>query len=110
MFNLESALPLIVTALYFYLGGKNWKDLYIITLILPVISFTLSFFVPESPKYLFSKKKYAEFDKTMKHIAKFNRVQYNICLVESETHQLDNTALIPSINDPAKEIEKAYSI
>ena len=84
--------------------------MYILTLVIPVISFILSLFLPESPRYLFSKKKYVEFDKTMKHIARFNKVQYNIFLAESATYDLDNAALIPNINSPAKDIEKEYSI
>ena len=110
VFNLDNAIPLIIAPLYFYLGGKNWKDLYILALVIPVISFILSLFLPESPRYLFSRKKYVEFDKTMKHIARFNKVQYNIFLAESATYDLDNAALIPNINSPAKDIEKEYSI
>ena len=45
----------IPISLYFYLGGNNWKEIYIIMIITSPLAFLLSFFLPESPRYLYEK-------------------------------------------------------
>ena len=83
----DNFIPLIVVPLYFYLGGKHWKNIFSLTLILPVISLVMTCFIPESPRYLYSKRRYAQLDVTMNYIAKVNRVELLINS-EEDLHKL----------------------
>ena len=74
----DNFISLLVIPLYFYLGGKHWKQIFSVTLFLPLIAFVMIFFIPESPRYLYSRKRYTELDETMKYIAKVNKIEYNI--------------------------------
>ena len=74
----DNFIAQVTTSLYFYFGGKNWRDIYFVTIILPIITFAMSFLLPESPRYLYSKNKYNELDDTMKYIARINGVDYRI--------------------------------
>ena len=74
---LETWLPLVISSPYFYSGGKNWKIPIIPALIFPIISFIVSFFIPESPKYLYAKKDWNNLRKVIKTISKINGVDMN---------------------------------
>ena len=74
----DGAVPLIVISLYFFLGGKQWKQIYFVTMIFPVLAFLISFFVPESPRYLYAKKKFRELNKTLKYISRVNGVKLDL--------------------------------
>lgn len=65
-------VPLVYMSLYFYFGGKEWKVGFYPVLILPFISFMLSFFIPESPRYLYARRFTSKLKKTMKRIASIN--------------------------------------
>ena len=99
----DNFIAQVTTSLYFYFGGKNWRDIYFVTIILPIITFAMSFLLPESPRYLYSKNKYNELDDTMKYIARINGVDYRISSKEEILKNLDS-----SHNDVPEENE--YSI
>jgi MFS family permease len=68
-------VAVLPTAIYFYSGGKNWQTIFIPTLVLPFISFGLSFFLPESPRYLMAKKEFKALKDTFETYAKVNGVE-----------------------------------
>ena len=74
----DAVVPNIMMTLYFYLGGKYWKHIYFPALIFPVIAFAMSFFIPESPRYLYTKKKYKSLNNTLKCISRVNGVKYQL--------------------------------
>ena len=74
----DAVVPNIMMTLYFYLGGKYWKHIYFSALIFPVIAFAMSFFIPESPRYLYTKKKYKSLNNTLKYISRVNGVKYQL--------------------------------
>ena len=53
---------------------KNWLWFQIFALSITTVSFLGSLIVPESPKYLYSYKKFKEAKKSINHIARFNGV------------------------------------
>lgn len=79
---------IVPVALYFYLGGMHWEHIFIPALIFPVISFGLSFFIPESPRYLYAKKMFPELRANLDRIAKVNGVQMpDNYLIDEEVRQ-----------------------
>ena len=64
----------IVVTLYFYFGGKYWKMAYGPWLVATVISLFICFLVPESPRYLYSKKDWPRLYQNLNTIASFNGV------------------------------------
>ena len=71
----ESLIPSIIPTLYFYFGGKDWKIPMIPSMIFSTISFVLSIFIPESPRYLYAKKNWKGFRKVIKTIAEINQTK-----------------------------------
>lgn len=51
----DNLIALVIVPIYFYFGGKHWKHVFSLTLILPLLSYAMTFFIPESPRYLYSK-------------------------------------------------------
>ena len=112
----DNFISLLVIPLYFYLGGKHWKQIFSVTLFLPLIAFVMMFFIPESPRYLYSRKRYTELDETMRYIAKVNKIEYNINSKEDiDIYRLSHTQSHLQIssksfkNEPDYH-EKEYSI
>ena len=108
----DNFIPLLVVPLYFYLGGKHWKSIFSLTLILPVISLVMTCFIPESPRYLYSKKRYAQLDASMNYIAKVNGVELNINS-EEDTEKYTTSQTTDSIKHYQNKSEKSeneYSI
>jgi drug/metabolite transporter (DMT)-like permease len=52
----------VIICLYFWLSSsKDWKYMAYVAIILAIISFILTYFyMPESPRFLVSKKRYDE--------------------------------------------------
>jgi hypothetical protein len=71
--QINSGFVTTLGVLYFWFICKNWLYLAIFGCILGVISFfgTL-FFIPESPKFLISLKRYDEAREAISYIAKMN--------------------------------------
>ena len=59
-------------SLYFYYGGKNWKYGFGVSAIALIISFFMTFCMPESPKYLYSKRDWSKLHQTMISISRIN--------------------------------------
>ena len=67
-------IPIMASWLYYMLGGKDWKVIMLIPLIMTPISVIISLFIPESPRYLHSIGKIKEFKENIKLICKINKV------------------------------------
>lgn len=63
---------MVPVSLFFLLGGMNWRYIFIPALVFPVISFFLSFFIYESPRYLYARGLYPELRKTMSSMSALN--------------------------------------
>ena len=74
-----NSLVIVIACVYFSKISKNWIWLEIIACILGVISMVGCYFLPESPKFLISRKRYNEARAAINWIAKFNcqREQFN---------------------------------
>lgn len=68
----DPVIALCTTSFYFLLGGKEWKTVFLPTLVFPIISLLWSFFIPESPRYLYAKKDFPALRKNLKTIAHWN--------------------------------------
>lgn len=68
----------IFISLYFRFISRNWIGFQVCGFVLTCLSTLGLFFVPESPKYLWSAKKYKEARDKLNYIAKFNmNTNYN---------------------------------
>lgn len=65
---------MIILSIYFRFISKDWLGFQIFALCLTTVSFLVTLLVPESPKYLYSYKKYKEARKALLVIARYNRV------------------------------------
>ena len=70
--SLNTVVSHIHLSLYFYYGGKNWKYGFGVSAITIVLSFCMTFCMPESPKYLYSKRDWSKLHQTMISIARIN--------------------------------------
>ena len=69
---------MIFLSLYFRFISKNWLWFQIFALSFATLAFLVTFIAPESPKYLFSYKKYKEARESLELIAKFNRLDTSL--------------------------------
>ena len=65
---------MIILSLYFRFISRNWLWFQIFALSLTSVSFCVTLLAPESPKYLYSYKRYKEARKALAVIARYNRV------------------------------------
>ena len=68
----ENVAPVIVGSTYFYMGGKYWTEPFTLSLILPVIGFSMLYFIPRSPNYLQDSGQINEAKIELRKIAKTN--------------------------------------
>jgi len=73
IFFTESSLTYIMCTLYFWKLGKDWFNFVAVGYVTCVVTLILSFFVPESPRALFTLGKIEEGKKALDFIAKVNR-------------------------------------
>ena len=59
---------------YILFGGNNWKEIFILCLVFPVIALLFSFFIPESPRYLYLNRDLKELKRNLCIISKINGV------------------------------------
>lgn len=71
---LADGSTMIFLSLYFRYISKNWLWFQIFAQSITAVAFLVTLLAPESPKYLYSYKKYKEARKAIGVIAKFNRV------------------------------------
>lgn len=72
--SLSNIFVMIPSAIFFLAGGKNLNHFLAATLLLSPLSIVLNFLMPESPVYLYEKKKFKQLRKTLATFAKVNRV------------------------------------
>ena len=63
------------TSLYLLLGGENIQYILILGLALSVTFLCISYFMPESPRYLYERKLFDELRENINGIAKVNGVK-----------------------------------
>jgi len=73
MVNVIDGSVTIFVAVYFRFISKNWLWWEVFGLTLTVFSTICLFLLPESPKYLWSAKKYKEARESLAYIAKINK-------------------------------------
>ena len=66
---------MIFLTLYFRFISKYWLWAQLFFIIFSTVAFFLSCLAPESPKYLYSYKKYNDARRSIETIAKYNRKQ-----------------------------------
>lgn len=69
---------MIFLTIYFRYISKNWLYFQIFCISLSSVAFLIALVCPESPKYLFSYKKYKESRVSLNTIAKYNKVEVKI--------------------------------
>ena len=72
--SLLTVIPHVNESLYFYFGGKSWKIDFAPSLVLTFLSIFLCFLIPESPRYLYSKKDWSGLQQNLNTIATFNGI------------------------------------
>jgi MFS family permease len=75
--NCTDIIALIPTSIYFLYIHNQWKYFYIAPIVIAWVTCPFIFYIPESPKFLYEKGKYAELRKVIKRIARVNRVKMN---------------------------------
>lgn len=65
---------MILLSLYFRFITRDWLGFQIFGIVLSTVAFVGSLIAPESPKYLYSYKRYAEAREALARIARLNRV------------------------------------
>lgn len=74
----ENGLTNIYITTYFWFISKNWMATAYMGLILCFTSFTLVWaFIPESPKWLYSKERYSDLRAVLIYMARLNGVELN---------------------------------
>ena len=71
-------IPVMTSWVYYMLGGKHWRTIMIAPLIISPISWIISCFILESPRYLHAKNKKKEFKECIKTISRINQVDEHI--------------------------------
>ncbi|CAI2360036.1 unnamed protein product [Moneuplotes crassus] len=79
-----AVLSVIPVCLFLILGGENLQDMFTVGLALSMVSPIMTFFIPESPKYLYEKKMYPELRETLSSISATNRVEMGQYYVKGE--------------------------
>jgi len=73
LWNISEGAIYIYITLYYRLISKDWKPVFIFALILNVVVWCIVVVIlPESPKWLYNKKKYKECKQAFDKMANFN--------------------------------------
>lgn len=70
--------------LFLIFGGQNLFTIFILGLVFATVVPILSLFIPESPQYLYEKKKFKELRKTMAYIATINGTSMSTYRIKGE--------------------------
>jgi hypothetical protein len=63
---------LVIIPLYFIFISKDWVPFQLFAVFATFVTLIATLIIPESPKYLYSKGKFDEFQKALQSIRKFN--------------------------------------
>ena len=85
LMGMDGLVPMVAT-LWFMLVSKEWKTLFVVATILLYLTLILVFTMPESPKFLLAKGKFAEARAVMTRIAQYNRLKELHFTEEEKTH------------------------
>ncbi|CAI2367215.1 unnamed protein product [Moneuplotes crassus] len=72
---IDHYIGVLLPAIYFRFIGKDYKVIFSCAVFAAPLSFILSMFLPESPRYLYEKRKIDQLRKEFEKIAEFNRVR-----------------------------------
>jgi len=79
---------LIWISIYYLYISKNWLYLLIFGAFLTGVSNIAMFLMPESPKFYYGQKNYDLARKSLRYIARFNKVKdYQECVFDSEYNE-----------------------
>mmetsp|Transcript_20357 Transcript_20357/g.18026 ORF Transcript_20357/g.18026 Transcript_20357/m.18026 type:complete len:83 (+) Transcript_20357:663-911(+) len=65
-------MVLFPTSIYLMFGGKDIQQILVLSIVFAALGTILSFFIPESPRYLYERKFYKDLRKNLSFIAKIN--------------------------------------
>lgn len=71
---IDHYIGVLLPSIYFRFIGKDYKVIFTWAVVAAPLSFILSMFLPESPRYLYEKRKIDNLREEFDKIAKFNRV------------------------------------
>ena len=74
----DTFIPVMTSSIYYLAGGKDWKTIMIVPLVVSPITIIVSFFMLESPRYLYSREQFGELRENIEKIARINGVEVNI--------------------------------
>ncbi|CAI2363843.1 unnamed protein product [Moneuplotes crassus] len=80
----EAMLTVPPITIFFLSGGKNMYHILAVGVGLSVISSISAFFVPESPKFLYGKKRFSALRSNLAYIARFNGTSMENYIIEGE--------------------------
>jgi putative MFS transporter len=98
MFICESFSGILSTL--FFLAYQNWYVFFILNMIYGLIFVTLSFYLYESPRYLYLNKKYEEARQVLRKIAYMNTGKYIIFQFEKEKNVISQEGLNSETQKP----------
>jgi len=73
IFTTGTSIVIVPTSLYLLFGGENMQNILIGSLVFSVLGTTLSFFIPESPRYLYERRKFDELRNNISFMARVNK-------------------------------------
>jgi len=68
---------------------RKWRKVLLLTSILPLVAFLVSFFLMESPQWLVAKGKIVEAEAVLQKIARVNKKEVTICLAKNQKNAID---------------------
>lgn len=80
---------MILLTLYFRYLNKDWLSFQLYGITATILAFFAVLLAPESPKYLYSYKKYERARSSLSHIARFNRVERTVKYIFDTEYQED---------------------
>lgn len=67
----------VMAAVYFWFISKDWRPFEMFGVCLAIFTLSSSLWIPESPKFLISQKRYEEAMDVFRKIARINKVDFN---------------------------------
>lgn len=70
--SFDVLIPVTISSVYYFFGGIHWRVPLFPALIFPFIGLIFLWFLPESPRYLYARKKFTELREVILTYAKVN--------------------------------------